>query len=330
MEAAAIAAALGLGDLRGPVEILKHDEPYPVWKLDTDAGAWVVKASVPWGDYWHGMAAQSGALEAAAWRAGVDMAEPLLPEGADPGLWLRVSDDTYASASRFLDGANPPAPVPPGIAAWAGGTVAALARLEVPADPAYDSAFNTHPQAEWDEWLGQATDLGVLDTAQARALKDAAVRIGEIAATGRAAALERFVFHNDFSHRNIIVTPEGPRLIDFDGAGVNAPWWELVAVAVEMGAPGLGVMDPDRASVEACVDGYQSAGGALGDTDESAFTGILTGRLASTAWELWMACGHRGGSAEQQAEFGRIVRASVTALSTMLDAVPTWVTWLKG
>ncbi|WP_158630434.1 aminoglycoside phosphotransferase family protein [Glycomyces terrestris] len=330
MDPAAAAAALGLGALRGPAEALKRDEHSPVWRLDTDSGTWVVKATVPHGDYWHADVAQTGRLEAAAWRAGVDMAEPLVPAGAASGLWVAVGGGAYARAARFLDGRHAPAPVPPRLAAWAGATFAALERLAVAPDPsgAGDYASRFHPESDWDEWLGQARDLGVLDTAQAGALKDAAMRI---AALGEAAEKPaEVVVHGDFSHLNIMVTPEGPKLIDFDSGGPNVPWWELVAIAVEMGAPALGVMEPDRASVEACVAGYAAAGGTPGPADESAFTGILTGRLASTAWQLWMACGHRGGSAAQRAQFGRDVRASVTALTTMLEAVPTWAAWLKG
>jgi hypothetical protein len=68
----------------------------------------------------------------------------------------------------------------------------------------------------------------------------------------------------------------------------------------------------------------------IGPTDETAFTGMLSGRLASTAWELWMACGHRGGGPELRAEFTRIVRVSVAALTTMVESTPRWAAWLRG
>ncbi|WP_194201801.1 phosphotransferase [Glycomyces albidus] len=332
MEPAAAAAALGLGDLRGPVGILKRDELSPVWRLETDSGAWVVKAIAPHGDYWFDDVAQTGRLEAAAWRAGVDMAEPFFPAGDASGMWAPVGDGVHARAARFLEGAPAPAPVPPHLAEWAGATFAALERLAIAPDPdgAGDYAFRFHPESDWDEWLGQARDLGVLDAAGARALKDAALRIAAIGEAAVAAKPATLVVHGDFSHLNIMVTPDGPKLIDFDSGGPNVPWWELVAIAIEMGAPGLGVMEPDRASIDACLAGYAAAGGRIQDAGESAFIGILAGRLSSAAWQLWMACGHRGGSAEQQAQFGRDLRGSVTALTTMLDAVPTWATWLKG
>jgi hypothetical protein len=330
MEPAQAAAALGLGQVTGPVEILKADEPHPVWKLTTESGAWVVKFEVPWGDAWRGQAAQAGRFEAAAWKAGVDMAEPLIPADDAAGLWTKVGDDLYARAARFLEGAHSPAPVPPDVARWAGATFAALERLAIPADPAVDDGTAIHPESDWDDWLSQARDLGVLDADQARTLKDAAMRINALDAAARAEHPPRLVVHRDFSHLNVHLTPDGPKLLDFDWAGPNTAWGELVSIAIEMGAPGLGVMEPDRASVEACLAGYTAAGGTPGPADESAFTAILTGRLASTAWELWVACGHRGGSAEHRAQFGRTVRASVAALAAMLDAVPTWAAWLKG
>ncbi|GAA1689943.1 hypothetical protein GCM10009830_41940 [Glycomyces endophyticus] len=332
MEPAAAAAALGLGALRGPAVVLKAEERSPVWRVDTASGTWVVKSLVPHGDYWLADVAQTGRLEAAAWEAGVGTAEPLRPASAAAGMWAPVGDGSYARAARFLDGAPAPAPVPPHLAAWAGAAFAALERLAVAPDPdpTGDYAFRFHPEAEWDEWLDQAEDLGVLDPAGRRALKDIAVRIAAAGEPAVAAMPERLIVHGDFSHLNIMVTPQGPKLIDFDSGGPAVPWWELVSIAIEMGAPGLGVMEPDRASVEACVAGYADAGSTIGDTGEGAFTGILAGRLATAAWQLWMACGHRGGSPELQAGFARDVRGSITALTAMLDAVPVWSSWLKG
>jgi aminoglycoside phosphotransferase (APT) family kinase protein len=330
MEPAQAAAALGLGPLTGPVEILKADEPHPVWKVTTESGTWVVKLEAPGGDYWYPATAQAGRFEAAAWKAGVDMAEPLIPAGEACGMWSKVGDGLYARAARFLEGAHAPAPVPPRVAEWAGATFAALERLAIAPDPEADADFASYPESDWDDWLAQARDLGVLDAAQARTLKDAAIRINALDAAARAENPPKLVVHRDFSHLNIHLAPDGPKLLDFDWAGPNTAWGELVSIAIEMGAPGLGVMEPDRASVEACLAGYTAAGGTPGPADESAFTAILTGRLASTAWELWVACGHRGGSAEHRAQFGRTVRASVAALAAMLDAVPTWAAWLKG
>jgi len=301
-----------------------------VWRFDTESGPWVVKVDKPWGDFWYGVAAQGGKFEAAAWDAGVAMAEPHRPVSDGVGLWQPIGEGRLAKAARFLEGAHPVPPLSAPLAEWAGGTVAALARLGIVADPAVDADYVIHPQDEWDEWLGEARDLGVLDAEQARALKDASIRIAEITEAGLASKPVKLVMHRDFSYLNILVTAEGPVLLDFDSAGPSVPWWEMISVAWELAGPGLGVMEPERALVEAGLAGYAAAGGPIGATDESAFTGQLAGRLSSTAWELWMACGHRNASPASQAQLGRHLRLSIPALTTMLDALPTWATWLKG
>jgi Ser/Thr protein kinase RdoA (MazF antagonist) len=330
MEPAQVAERLGLGTLREAATVLKAGEPYPVWKLTTDAGPWVVKVCRPWGDFWRGAVAQAGKVEAAAWRAGVALPEPLLPETAESGIWRPIGEGHYARAARFLDGSHPSAPFTPRLAHWAGATAADVERLAIEVDPTVDSDFDSHPESAWDDWLAQAVELGVLDRDRARALKDVAMRINEIAASGLASRPVKLVVHRDFSPANVLVTADGPVLLDFDHAGPQVPWWELVSIAFSLASPELGPVEPERATVEACLTGYAAAGGRWGATDESAFTGLLVGRLSTTAYELWMSCGHRGGSPALQAAFGRTLRASVTALSAQIDSTTAWAAWLRA
>ncbi|HEX2145897.1 MAG TPA: phosphotransferase [Glycomyces sp.] len=330
MDTAQVARKLGLGELRGPVEVLKPDEHSPVWKVTADSGVWALKVTKPHGDYWRAVAAQSGKLELAAWKAGIGVPEPLHTELGEAGLWRPVGEDRYARAMRFIEGEHPALPLAPPLAAWAGAAVAALEKLAIPADPSVDADLAVIPEAEWDEWFGQALDLGVLDMAQAKAFKDAAMRINPMAEESLAKRPEKLVMHRDITAVNIMLTAEGPMLLDFDWAGPQVPWWEITTVALSLAGPDLGVMRPERRVFEACMTGYAESGGRIGATDESAFTGILFGRLGSAAWELWMACGHRGGSAEMHAQFTRSVRASIGALTDMIEATPTWATWLRG
>lgn len=329
MDAGLVAERLGLGRLLAPAEVLKADELQPAWKVTTASGPWVVKTVRPWGDFWLGVAAQAGAFEAAAWHAGVDMPEPYLPE-AGVGLWVEVDPNLYARALRFLEGEHVTPPLSAPLAEWAGGTVAALERLAIAPDPAVDTFQALQLESDWDLWLREARELGVLDAAQARALKEASVRVAAIVESAMASKPVELVVHRDFSYLNILVTSDGPKLLDFDSANAKVPWWELVSVAFELAAPDLGVMRPERRTVEACLKGYAAAGGRIGATDESAFTGMIAGRLSSTAWELWMACGHRGVNAATMEKYTAIVRDSIGELTRLLDNAPTWATWLRN
>lgn len=329
MDPARVAERLGLGKARRPATVLKDVEGAWAWRVDTDSGAWVVKVNDDWGDYSRAIE-QAGELELGAWRAGVAMPEPFIPEAAAVGLWQPIDEGRYARALRFLDGEHPASPLAPDVAEWTGATIAALERLAIPADPAIDYAFNVHPESDWDDWLSQAIALGVLDEEAARALKDAARYIEPIIEAARASPPQKLVVHSDISFANILLTADGPALLDFDGAAPGVPWWELIATAFGLDGTDIRTMEADRTTVEHRLSGYVAAGGSAGPTDERAFTGMLAGRLASTAWELWMACGHRGGGPELHAEFTRAVRLSVAALTTMIDSIPEWTTWLRS
>jgi Ser/Thr protein kinase RdoA (MazF antagonist) len=329
MDPAEVAEELGLGKSQGPAKVLKAVEGNWAWKVDTDSGAWVVKVRGNWGDDYAGVIEQAGRLEIAAWKAGIAVPEPFLSGAATVGVWQPIDEHHHASAQRFLVGEHPATPLAPAVAAWAGATIAGLERLAIPADPAVDYAFTVHPESDWDEWLAQAIDLGVLDKDAARALKHAAMFINPITEAALASPPEKIVVHNDISLLNILVTADGPFLLDFDGAAPGVPWWDLISTAFGMDGADIRTMEPVRSTVDNMLTGYLDAGGTVGPTDETAFTGTLAGRLASTAWELWMACGHRGGGPELHAEFTRAVRLSVTALSTMVESIPDWATWLR-
>ncbi|WP_341997065.1 aminoglycoside phosphotransferase family protein [Microbacterium sp. LWH7-1.2] len=330
MDPSTVAERLGLGASRGRETVLKADEGNWAWRVATDSGVWVVKVRDNWGDDHSGVIERAGQLEIAAWRAGIAVPEPFLSDAATVGVWQPVDEHHHASAQRFLPGEHPETPLPPSIASWTGATIAALERLAIPTGPAADYAFIPHPESDWDEWLAQAVDLGVLDRKAARDLKAAAMHVNRIITSAVARPPEKIMVHNDISLLNILVTAEGPVLLDFDGAAPGVPWWDLISTAFGMDGDDVRTVEPVRSTVDNMLSGYLDAGGTIGPTDETAFTGMLAGRLASTAWELWMACGHRGGGPELRAEFTRAVRISIGALSTMVDSTGEWTTWLRG
>ncbi|MEV3970238.1 phosphotransferase [Streptomyces sp. NPDC050698] len=326
MNLAQAADRLGLGQLLDAPLLLKDDERSPVWKAVTDSGSWVVKIVQPWGDFWLPMAAQAGALEAAAWESGVAMPEPQSATLEKAGLWRPVGDGCYARAVRFVEGAHPTAPATEPLAAWAGGLVAELARCAIPADPAVDGDYRSYSQGEWEEWLAQAERLEVLSTEDVRILKLSVEHADAMVEDQQELWRRRLVMHRDIRHQNILTGSGGPVVLDFDAAGAQDPWWELVFTAFHLAGFGRRFEVPERRVVEACLSGYVSGKGAVGAVDESAFTGMFTGRVGASAWQLWMACGHRGGSPAYQAGFAQTLRESVKEMAVMLKAMPTWAT----
>lgn len=330
MDLACAVERLGLGQLLEAPLLLKADEQGPVWKAATDSGSWAVKLNRPWGDFWLPMAAQAGALEVAAWETGVAMPEPQSTTLAEAGLWRPIGDGVYARAVRFVEGSHPTAPTSEALAAWAGGLVADLARCAIPADPAVDGDYRPYSRGEWEEWFAQAERLEVLGAEHVRVLRLSVEQAEAMVEDQQELWRSKLVMHRDIRHQNVLTGSGGPVLLDFDAAGAQEPWWELVFTAFGLAGSGCGREVPERRIVEACLSGYVAAGGAVGAVDESAFTGMFAGRVGAAAWQLWMACGHRGGSPEYQAGFARTLRESVEAMAVMREAMPTWATWLAA
>ncbi|MFE9707230.1 aminoglycoside phosphotransferase family protein [Streptomyces sp. NPDC005930] len=330
MNLAQAAERLGLGQLLDVPLPLKDDERSPVWKAVTDSGSWVVKIAQPGGDFWLPMAAQAGTLEAAAWEIGVAMPEPQSTTLGEAGLWRPIGDGFYARAVRFAEGAHPTGPMPESSAAWAGGLVADLARCAIPADPTVGGDYSPHSREEWEEWCAQAERLEVLSAEHVRILKLSVERTEAMIEDQQERWQSRLVMHRDIRHQNILTNSGGPVLLDFDAAGAQDPWWELVYTAFQLAGFDRGPGVPERRAVEACLSGYVAAGGVVGAVDESAFTGMFAGHVGVAAWELWVACGHRGGSPEYQAGFAQRLRESVNTMAMMREAMPTWVTWLEA
>ncbi|THA65741.1 aminoglycoside phosphotransferase family protein [Streptomyces sp. A0642] len=330
MNLAQAAERLGLGRVLDAPLLLKDDEQSPVGKVATDSGSWVVKMGQPWGDFWLPMAAQAGALEVAAWETGVAMPEPQSTILEEAGLWRPIGDGFYARAVRFVEGTHPTAPTCEPLAAWAGGLVAHLARCAIPADPTVDGDYRSYSQEEWEEWFAQAERLEVLSAEHVRILRQSVERTEAMVEDQRDLGRSKLVMHRDIRHQNILTGSGGPVLLDFDAAGAQDPWWELVFTAFHLAGFDRGLGVPERRIVDACLSGYVAAGGAVGAVDETAFTGMFAGRVGVAAWQLWMACGHRGGSPEYQAGFAQTLRESVTAMAMMRRAMPTWATWLKA
>jgi hypothetical protein len=216
------------------------------------------------------------------------------------------------------------------LAAWAGGLVADLARCAIPADPTVDGDYRSYSQGEWEEWFAQAERLEVLSAEHVRIFKLSVEQTEAMVEDQQELWRSKLVMHRDIRHQNVLTGFGGPVLLDFDAAGAQDPWWELVFTAFGLAGFGRALEVPERRIVEACLSGYVTAGGAVGAVDESAFTGMFAGRVGVAAWQLWMACGHRGGSPEYQAGFAQTLRESVKAMAMMLRAMPTWATWLKA
>jgi len=253
----------GLGRLAGPPSRLGGRSDATVWAMTTDRGRWVVKVTSamssnrPWSP-------DAARLEAAAGSAGIAIPHPV-PPGPDrraDGPWARLGP-AWVRVWPHEPGSPPALPAEPAVARWLGATVAALGRLALPSDQSPDRPPDPVPAP---------VDGGPELTA---ALADLAALAHASLPSRPALAL----CHRDISGRNILVGPAGPVLLDFDHAGPQAPWWDVVHHGFLLACRDLGPEEPSPRAVADVLAAYADAGGPPGPRDITAFGGLVAGLL---------------------------------------------------
>lgn len=261
-----VAQAFGLGTAIRPPRRLPGRSDADVWELYTDRGQWVAKivSEVP---------PDSETLEWHARAAGVATPPPVLPGTPAPGarFWAPVAG-VMVRVWRRVDGTPPAVPADRSVATWLGRTIATIAALDLPA---------AAPQESTVDHTGLETNL-------AKAVRRMQAIVREAMPHRPTVVLS----HRDISRRNVLVTAAGPVLLDFDHAGPEAPWWELVHHGFLLACRDLGPEDPDPTAVGLTVQAYADAGGKVGPADMTAYGGLVSGLLD------WVALSVRTGDVE--------------------------------
>ncbi|MFC8828157.1 phosphotransferase enzyme family protein [Streptomyces sp. NPDC057137] len=338
LDASEIARAFGVGRPLGVLRPLSNgDHPSSTCVLDTDRGRWVVKTSRLHGDWQRSQARESHRLESAALAAGIAMPRPVEPPSPAVGYWHNPSGADLVRVTEWVDGHDlrrsggaASAASLPDAAQWVGSTLARIALLGLNSDGDDTGRKPLHSMDDWRAWIAEA-EAGTHPVARpARSLlpiiEDATTLIGQ-AERNRPPLVP---VHADISQANVLRTPDGYVLIDWDGTGREVPWWETVSVAFRFTTPFNGPMaEGDARVVRPLIDAYLAEGGPAGAPDISAFAGMLRSQLAVTAWSLWLALGHRQADAAQRAFGLRIVTTASHDLPQVLRSLDRWTGLLR-
>jgi hypothetical protein len=256
--AESIAEAFNLGRPVAQLTQVQHTVSRS-WRLDTRAGSFHVKQF--WADddpEWAPQLLDRMEFERLAMTAGIGVVRPIDPVTSAYGLAGRVEGRGAYRVYEWVD--NRPLSPDDDIADWLGGTLAQLHRLRPIGDPP-DLAlrwFVSHPRARWESWIATGVEQGKQWTSIARE------RLGDILELGRRddraflAAADHVITHRDIEPYNVIMTVNGPILIDWDSVGPESATVETGHAAITFGYD-----DPDRA--HHILDAYTSAGGQLSD-----------------------------------------------------------------
>jgi len=217
----------------------------------------------PWADpRWQEWLTASFSFERQAIAAGVAAPEPV-PNPADGGClaWVRRCDPALPPAAVRLHHWAAGQPVGPEvvtieIARWAGEVLAVLHGLQVrPQDRGMYPFPNTDTADRWPELTAEAERHRA---SWAELLTTAGQAVSQIADLARSAGFlpeQELISHGDIDQKNLIASPAGPVLCDWDLAAPVVPRRELADVALSLGCW------RDVSIARAVVDAYRAAGG---------------------------------------------------------------------
>jgi Ser/Thr protein kinase RdoA (MazF antagonist) len=284
-----IARAFGLGEPVGELVLVRRGDT-DTWRLETVGGTYFVK------QYWTETGGQfvPGGLvdqlrvamdfEARALAAGIDMAEPV--EAVEPVVgWATSVGDRLFRVYRWI----PSRGLQPGddIGAWLGRTMAHVHRLQPVDAPGLPDWWRTalRPRTDWERWFTEARRRG---KAWSELAWDCLPEI--VAATADIEELcdgapDCVTTHGDFKTHNLLITADGPVLVDWDSVRVDSAALEAGRVAYIFGA---GELEPMRKILTA----YVEAGGTIAWSGPHLFASVVRNAVQMLFEHVLVSLGH--------------------------------------
>ncbi len=285
-----------------------------VYRLETTAGRYAVKElENPWDEPRFVQRLDAAwRFERAACAAGIAAPEPMAAPGG--GCAMAVGrgggGDALVRVHRWVEGVPAPAgPVSADVARWAGDTLGRLHALAVV--PAERSLFRSDGTTTADGWPSLVAAARQAGAGWAEELHRASAAVAAIADLATAAAHRpdaEVMGHSDLAQKNVLLTPAGPVLCDWDVASPVVPRCELADAALSLGA--WADMDVARAVVRA----YRSRGGDVGAFAPSDLGAALMTRLDWIALNAEVALGERPAAAWRRALAGGLVSELAASL----------------
>ncbi|HEY3559795.1 MAG TPA: aminoglycoside phosphotransferase family protein [Kribbella sp.] len=252
---------------------------FETWRLRAGRGEYFLKrlwgvVDPPW---WREVERGMG-LEAAALARGVPVARPVEPREPVFGYAARV--DGFGTVRlyewiehRALAGSDD-------IAAWLGRVGATLHELMplTGVQPEW-RWWGVFPRERWEEWaqLGQSQDRSWADALRQQV--GFLYELGQAIRAAFTAAADPVLSHGDLEPYNVLVSADGPILIDWESVACESATLEIGRAAVSFGGE-------DPARISRILQQYVDAGGVLAPIGDALFLRKLSLRLCHLAERL--------------------------------------------
>lgn len=316
-----VALAFELGQPDGNLIHVRRGDT-DTWRLDTTTGSYFVKGYFPTtggqfqGEHLTDQLAVAMAFERLALDAGVDMPEPITP--VDPLLgWVTRIEDRLFRVYRWIE--HQTSQPDRDVATWLGRTMLQVHQLQPLGRVGLPQWWRQTIQspATWEDWFAKARDR---DASWAGLYPDSVPHI--LAITDRIAELcdvapDLVTTHGDFKTRNLVMSPAGPVLVDWDSVRTDSAALEAGRVAYIFGAG-----EPEQ--ISRILTAYVAAGGDLGWAGPDLFLSVTRNHVLVLSEHIRVCLG------EAPAPRWMGNHATIeTTISNDLRALPTKINQLR-
>ncbi|NYH91967.1 phosphotransferase [Actinopolymorpha rutila] len=277
MTARQVAEAFDLGTPTGELDLVQHTVSQ-TWRLTTSAGRFLVKELWPDEDRpWADELNWRRTFEERVAAAGIRIPPPVPPPTKAYGWTSRVAGRGAYRVTEWVEHRKVTAD--DDLSDWLGRVLAVLHSFEpYPSDTGdLEPFYYVHPADRWREWAAQARRQGRPWATEFAGRLDGYLRQTERLRTTYSGIGDHVLTHRDMVPFNVLMTPTGPVLTDWDVIGPDS-------ASLETGFAAVTFAYRDPRLVRRTLASYAANGGKLvGGLGENLFAhklGSELGRLA--------------------------------------------------
>jgi len=320
-----VLAAFGL-----PGRIISSEQVGRAWSnrvfhVRTGEGEYAIKQLLnPWQEPdWLGWLQEAAEFELKAFAAGISMPRPITaPDGS---VFVETGSGTFRAHEWAAGDPCPDGPIDEKTAHAVGADLARVHALHH--RPNRTDVFPTLTRSNIDGWTELILRLGGRDqdlARQAAAATPAVRRIGALLDRSITDFSDEPMSHGDVDQKNLILTPAGPVLCDWDVAAPWPPRQELARTALSLAAWKV------PAVARAVITGYREGGGEPYEImPEDLGVDACVG-LDWTVLCLERASGLRDDGEQRRREAAGSVADQLAGLDVRLDLIENIESWLRS